>query len=146
MIAIISANPTKPRLADFVLSTDNGTAALVTAYIKRLIAQQWFKRGNVLIMDNAAIHTGAEASIVADLLWTVKIDGEPLNVSVVPLPTRSPELNPIELVFHILACPLRSYFYRPEDPQQMTVPRQAKKVMDDLATITVLKYIGHCGY
>ena len=101
MIAIISANPVKPQPINYILGKENGTAAVFTAYIKQLIAYRWFEHGDILIMDNASIHTGAEASIVADLLWTVKLDVRPLHVLVVPLPTRSPELNPIELVFHI---------------------------------------------
>jgi hypothetical protein len=32
-------------------------------------------------MDNAAIHTGAEADIVEDLLWDMVVDGRSLNVS-----------------------------------------------------------------
>jgi hypothetical protein len=53
----------------------------------------------ILVMDNAAIHTGAEAEIVEDLLWYMVVDGRPLNVLVVYLPARAPELNPIELIF-----------------------------------------------
>ena len=146
MISIISANPTKSTPIDYTLGEENGNAASFTAYIKDLIARRWFERGNVLIMDNAAIHTGRESAIVADLLWSVEVDGSPLNVLVVPLPTRSPELNPIELVFHILARRLRLYRYRTEDPGQMTVPHQAARVMADISTETVLKCIGHCGY
>ena len=111
MISIISANPGKLSPIDYVLGEDNGMAASFTAYIEHLIGKQWFERGDVLIMDNAAIHTGAEASIVVDLLWTVELDDEPLNVLVVPLPTRAPELNPIELVFHILARRLCLFCY-----------------------------------
>jgi transposase len=52
-------------------------------------------------MDNASIHTGQEADIAEDLLW------EASQVLVVFLPTRSPELTPIELVFHILSRRIR---------------------------------------
>jgi transposase len=49
-------------------------------------------------MDNiTSIHTGGEAEIVEDLLWNA------IQVLIMFLPTRSPELNPIELDFHILA-------------------------------------------
>jgi transposase len=71
-------------------------AASFTAYVEHLVVIGWFQCGDVLIMDNAVIHTGGEATIVADFLWNS------CEFLVVPLPTRAPELNPIELVFHIL--------------------------------------------
>lgn len=37
-----------------------------TAYIEQLLSTNWLERSDVLIMDNAAIHIGAEAGIVAD--------------------------------------------------------------------------------
>jgi transposase len=81
----------------YIISEDNETAASVKTYIQHLLVIGWFERGDVIIMDNAAIHTGAEATIVADLLW------REIQVLVVPLPTSAPELNPIKLVFRILA-------------------------------------------
>ena len=48
---------------------------------------------------NARIHTGGDATVVKDLLWDTVVEGRPLNAYVLLLPTRSPELNPIELVF-----------------------------------------------
>ena len=146
MIAIISANPNKARPIDYILGKENGTAAVFTSYIEHLIAHGWFEHGDILMMDNALIHTGAKAEIVADLLWSVEFNGQPLNVLVVPLPTRSPKLNPIELVFHILARWLRSHWYQSDDPRQTTVPIQVKKIFDNLSLDTVLKCIGHCGY
>jgi transposase len=59
-------------------------------------------------MDNATIHTGGTVDVVNDLLWDTIIDRSPLHVLVIYLPTRSPELNPIELIFHILARRIRS--------------------------------------
>ena len=48
----------------------------------------WFEHNDVVIMDNAAIHSGAEAKIVTDILWShIMPDGELLRVLVVPLPT-----------------------------------------------------------
>jgi transposase len=56
-----------------------------------------FEHNEVLVMDNATIHTGGDANIVEDMLWTpAVVDGIPLHVIILYLPTRSPELNPIE--------------------------------------------------
>jgi hypothetical protein len=46
-------------------------------------------------MDNDSIHTDRETDIVVDLLWHA------MQVLVIFLPTRSPKLNPIALIFHV---------------------------------------------
>ena len=139
LISIIRLSGDEPPM-HYSIGEENGTAASFTAYIELLISINWFKPGDVLIMDNAAIHTGREASIVADILW------EFAQVVVVPLPTRSPELNPIELIFHILARWLRAYRYRATDLRQMTIPQQVAKIVETITTETVWKCAGHCGY
>lgn len=53
-------------------------------------------------MDNAAIHfKGGNVGLV-EWLW------ENHHVAVIPLPTRSPELNPMELVWRSLTMKIRS--------------------------------------
>jgi transposase len=108
LFAIISVNPQKIRLVAYSIGCDNGNTASFLAFVEFLLQNSWFKRGDVLIMDNASIHsTGGEVYIVEDLLWHA------MQVLVVFLPTRSPELNPIELmIFHILARLIWSYRYR----------------------------------
>jgi hypothetical protein len=71
---------------------------MYSVYIEYLITINWFEIGNILIMANAAIHCGAEATILEDLLWTTLVNGVALNVLIVYLPARAPKLNPIELV------------------------------------------------
>ena len=54
-------------------------------------------------MDNSRVHSGGSCDILHDLLWnTPGFDGQPLNIAVIPFPTRSPELNPIELNWSLL--------------------------------------------
>jgi hypothetical protein len=60
-------------------------------------------------MDNAAIHSQGNVTIVEDILWETIIDCCPLHILVISLLTRSPELNPIELVFHILTFWIHSF-------------------------------------
>jgi hypothetical protein len=40
---------------------------------------------------------------------TIIVDGCPLQIIVISLLTSSPQLNPIELVFHILALQIHSF-------------------------------------
>jgi hypothetical protein len=104
LFAIILTNPDKPYPIDYMIRRENGNATSFIAFIKHLIGTSFFLHDKILGMDNAAIHTGAEADIAEDLLWDMVVHGRPLNVLVVYLPTRAPELNPIQLFFHILAC------------------------------------------
>ena len=53
-------------------------------------------------MDNAAIHAKGDNTELVDWLW------DEYKISVLFLPTRSPELNPIELVWRALVMKLRS--------------------------------------
>ena len=53
------------------------------------------------MLDNAAIHDGKEKTVLGEWLWTN------FEIYVLFLPPRSPELNPIELVWGILVQRLR---------------------------------------
>jgi hypothetical protein len=146
LLAIISANPTKASPVHYVIGKENGNSTSFAAYIMELISTRWFEHGDVLVLDNAAIHSGGDAGDVEDLLWDTEIDGRPLNVLVIFLPTRSPELNPIELIFHILARRIRSFRYRMAGPCDSAVVRQTTKVLDALSYETIFKCYAHCGY
>jgi hypothetical protein len=96
-------------------------------------------------MENATIHAGGDADIVEDMLWTSVIDGMSLHV-ILYLPMRSPELNPIELFFHILVRRIRLFQYRMPGPCEHAVLVQATRVMDDMSHELMASCYGHCGY
>lgn len=146
LMAIILANPRKRQPVGYTLGKENGCGASFCYFIHTLIVGRYFWHDEVVIMDNARIHTGGDAEIVEDMLWTTVIDGRPLHVHVLYLPTRSPELNPIELVFHILARRIRSYRYALAGPSDQAVLTQTKKVLNDMSYETILKCFLHCGY
>jgi hypothetical protein len=53
-----------------------------------LISSCWFEYGDVLILDNAVMHSGGNAGEIKDYLWDMVLDGHPpLNVIVIFLPT-----------------------------------------------------------
>jgi hypothetical protein len=146
LFAIISTNPNKPYPVDYMIGRVNGNAASFVAFIKYLIGTSCFAHNEILVMDKAAIQTGAEAVIVEDLLWDIVVDGEPLHVLVVYLPARIPELNPIELLFHILARRIRSFRYRMAGPCNAAVVCQMTRVLNKITLDTVIKCSIHCGY
>ena len=141
LVAIISACPTKEKPVAYSIGRENGTAASFLVFVQFLLQNNWFERGDVLIMDNASIHTGGEADIVEDLLWHAK------QVLVVYLPTRSPELNPIELIFHILARRIRSFRYRElVGSCDKAVLALSCRVLDEMSYDLVSRCCRHCGY
>jgi hypothetical protein len=74
-LAIISSNPTKPLSIHYVIGKENGNSASFAAYIMELISSRWFEHGDVLILDNAAIHSGGDAGNVEDYVGDTVVDG-----------------------------------------------------------------------
>jgi transposase len=108
-MAIISPNPNKPQPIDCTIAEENGTSEAFMGFMMYLIEKRFLRHDKFVVMDNAAIHSQGNATVSEDMLWETIIDGRPLHILVIFLPTRSPELNPIELVFHILAFWLCSF-------------------------------------
>lgn len=63
----------------------------------------WLLPFDVLVLDRAAIHTGGENSILEEWLW------DNFRIFVLLLPARTPEWNPIELVWNILVQRLQNF-------------------------------------
>jgi hypothetical protein len=146
LFAVVSANPDKPHPIEWSIGRENGDSHCFVAFIKHLIQSGWLRHNEVLVMDNAGIHTGGDADIVEDLLWNTIIEGRALNVLTVFLPTRSPELNPIELIFHILARRIQSFKYQAAGPSADLVLHQANRVLYDMDYALILRCFVHCGY
>ena len=122
----------------------NGTAAAFQTFIEYMIGNRRFRHHDVLVLDNARIHGGAASDIFRDVLWNYLLDGTPLHVAVIFLPPRAPELNPIELIFAVLASRLRQTRYRIEGDEH--VPRMVGRVLDDIPLDIVANCSRHCGY
>jgi hypothetical protein len=78
-------------------------ADLFSLEIESAIASRYLQAGNVLILDNAANHTGKGNTVLEDWLW------EEHMVLVLFLPARAPEWNPIKLMWNCLTQRLK-YF------------------------------------
>ena len=115
-------------------------------YIRMMVQTGFLLPKEVLVLDNAAVHRGAAAKELEDYLWNVRIDGVQLQVLVLYLPTRAPELNPIELVFHILSQRLKSFHYRNLFSINNGVEEKIHAVMDDMDRPLLEKCYEHCGY
>jgi transposase len=106
----------------------------------------WLVHGKILIMDNAAVHTGGEARDLEEWFWEKIVDGRPLHVLVIYLPMRSPELNPIKLILHSFSCQIRSYqIWCNDGPADEAVIRYGCMVMNNILYEIVLNCYKHCG-
>ena len=141
LMAVISGNPLKSKSIAYSIGRENGTSASFLVFIELLLRNDWFQRGDVLIMDNAAIHTGGAADVVEDLLWNS------MGVLILYLPPRSPELNPIEQIFHILSRRIRSFRYRENaGPCDGAVVNLTCQVLDEFEYDLIRRCFNHSGY
>lgn len=73
------------------------------AFLVQACLEGTLKKGDILICDNAPIHSGSET--LEELVLYLKLK----EVTLIFLPTYSPELNPCELVFAQVKNYLRNY-------------------------------------
>lgn len=131
----------------YTIGQDNGNAASFMAAVEAQLESEWFNRYDVLVMDNWAGHRHAEAKQLEDMLWNyIGTDGHAMNIFVLYLPTRSPELNPIELIFQTLVRRIQMEFIQPRDVGTHAVAIFAGKVFREMSHELILKTMIHCGY
>jgi transposase len=147
LICCISGNPRKTTNTVYTIGEHNGTAQAFVSFCEMMVQTRWIVHGEILVMDNAGIHTGRESTNLQEFFWDTVVDGSPLNVLVIYLPTRSPELNPIELIFHIFSRRVRSYRMENNDgPVDRAIIRYGTKVLEEISYETILRCYAHCGY
>merc|ERR1712087_749357 len=83
LFCCISSNPDKPIPCAYKFYKNNGTAESFLEFVKLMIEYGFLRHNEVLIMDNARIHSGGVAKNIEDLLWETEIDGKPLHIFVV---------------------------------------------------------------
>lgn len=66
------------------------------------IQSGFLRGGDVLVLDNAAVHTGKDNSVLEEYLW------QTYGIYLIFLPARTPEWNPIEQVWKHLVQKLHS--------------------------------------
>lgn len=108
--------------------------------VEEAIIARFLKPGDILVMDNAAIHVYGENDVLVDFLW------EYFGIHVLMLPTRSPELNPIELLWRILVQRLKSINLSPTQYVQHRAALQAFGIMREFTHEEVGSCYRKCGY
>jgi transposase len=104
-----------------------------------MVQTRWLVRKEILVLDNAGIHTRRESADLEQFFWETIVDGCPLHVLVIYLPTRSPELNPIELIFHIFSRRVRLYrMQHNAGPVDRAIIRYGTQVLKEILYETIL--------
>jgi transposase len=147
LIACISGNPLKQRPLVYTIGKENGTAAAFVSFCQMMVVSGWLCHDEILVMDNAAIHTGGDCEDLERFFWDTVLDGRPLHILVIYLPTRSPELNPIELIFDLFSRRVTSYRLRHDaGPVDRAIIRYGTQVLNQISYETILRCFRHCGY
>jgi transposase len=108
--------------------------------VEEAIIAGFLKSGDILVMDNAAIHVFGENDVLIDFLW------EHFRIHILMLPTRSPELNHIELLWNILVQHLKSINLHPSRYMQHRVAYQAAEIINRFTHSDVAKCYQCCSY
>jgi transposase len=124
----------------FRLSNDTNDSFSFSLAIQDAVAEGFLSRGEVLVLDNAPIHCSAEIQELEDWLY------QEHGIFVLYLPTRSPELNPIELMWHLLVQRLKRISIRELEFHGHRVAHTAAGLMDDFTHEDVWKCYRHCNY
>jgi hypothetical protein len=103
--------------------------------IEQACIKGYLRADDVLVLDNAAIHNGKDNKYLEDFVWNT------FRVFILFLPTRAPEWNPQELVWHVMVRKMQSI--------PLHVLRQQKRDSSAIAAQMALSEITHddvCGF
>ena len=115
-------------------------SALFSDFILESVACGFLRYGDILVLDNAAIHRYKDSSELPGYLWSYY--GDFFHF----LPTRSPELNPIELLWNTLAQRLKYTPLTENGNRSHRVVQSATMVMNAFTHIDVEKCYRHDNY
>jgi hypothetical protein len=131
---------------DYTIGKENVTSEAFVGFLTYPIAKRFLLHDEFLIMGNATIHSRGNARVIEDVLWEIIVDGHSLHILMIYLPSCSPELNPIELVFHILVMRIWWFWYRTAGPCNNAVLHTAAQVMNETPYDLILHCSAHCSY
>jgi transposase len=127
------SSPVRYRITDTTVDAD-----LFSLEIESAIAHRYLQAGDVLVLDNAANHTGKDNTVLEEWLWTEHM------VLVLFLPARAPEWNPIELMWNCMVQRLK-YF----DIFQLTgshkVVKAAASILDQITHDEIYRFYEKSG-
>jgi transposase len=146
VIGMMGFDNNKPAIR-YSITKDTNDATDFFMFMLATVGQGYCNRGDVIVMDNAAIHVGGDCEDLREMLWNyVAPDGYPMMIEVLFLPTRSPELNPIELVWNTMVERLKTIPLNQPRPKDDVVAFFAAQVLDAMDHALMKRTAAHCGY
>ena len=103
-------------------------------FICNAIRKGFLVAGDILIMDNARIHGGNDSIECLSILAQV------YGITIIRLPTYSPELNVCELVFSFMKCDI----YRNGVPPGYSLKDAVKERLKEIDFIHMLNWYSKC--
>jgi len=130
------------RTGPFQYSLHDGSndATAFSKAVKEGVKNEFLLPYDIIVLDNATYHHHGDASSLEDWLW------KKFRIYVLFLPTRSPELNPIELLWHTLVQRLQNWPIMQNRPCRDAVAFAAGSIMDSFTHEDVEKAYRHCNY
>jgi transposase len=125
---------------EYVINKYCNDSAAFCDFIDKAIIKGFLLPGDILVLDNAAIHVKGESTNLFDFLW------DNFQILLITLPTRAPELNPIELLWNTLNTRLQHHQFRDGRPNKDAVAIAAGEILDAVTHKEIAKYYQHCGY
>jgi transposase len=129
----------RARPVEYVINKYTNDSVAFCEFIDNAIIKGFLLPGDVLILDNAAIHNKAASANLAEFLWK-------FDILLISLPTRAPELNPIELLWNTLNGRLPYHVFLGGKPNKDAVAIATSQILDAVTHCEVAKYYQHCGY
>lgn len=136
IVGFCGIDPNCPPTSFSIHHEKNNAASFSDAVIQAL-AEGFLRPWDILVLDNAAIHFKGENNGLIDWMW------DNHRIAIIPLPTRSPELNPIELIWRSLTMKIRSICV---SSRAHACAIAATEILNNLTHDSVLSTYRECGY
>lgn len=116
-------------------------AELFAIEIEAAVASGFLRAGDVLVLDNCIVHRGKENTVLEEWLW------EDHQIYIVWLPARTPEWNPIELLWNCLAERLKHMSSEElvEIPGNNRVVKAAVRVLEGMTHKNIFSFYEKSG-
>jgi hypothetical protein len=117
-------------------------------FIEDAVACGFLQRWDVLVLDSASIHVGGENANLDDWLWDglSPWDGQPLRITLLLIPARSPELNPFNLLWDQLVKKLHCNDGSGLQPHAHAPAMYASEILQGFTFADVGKCYKKCNY
>lgn len=125
---------------DFYIHEDTNNAATFAWCVEQSVQKGFLQPWDVLVLDNASIHRYRDAATPEDWLC------DNYRILLVFLPTRSPELNPTDLMWNVLVQKLKHWDLRGPRPMRGAVARAAQAILSSFTHDDIEKAYTKCGY